>query len=385
MRVQKLLVLICTAGVLCISFFGISFAQSQTERYNTLQKEIEELSAKLSEARNRATTLANQIVYMDNQIRLTTLTIEDTSERINNLEKEITSLSDRIRSLEHSLTNISKLLIDRVVATYKNNQVSLSLTLFTSDGFSEFISRAKYLALVQSHDKKILFEVQSTKADFEEQKRLLEEKKEELDLLTKKLEAQKVSLDQQKQDKQSLLDVTRSDEKKYQELLSRASAERNALEKALHDSIVVGPVKRGDVIGLVGNTGYPGCSDGKHLHLEIRKDDTWIDPANYLNSNTVYDEEIHGNITIGTGDWAWPISNPIRLTQHFGHTPYSWRYKYSGGVHTGLDMVPENDVIRAPADGTLFKSTQNCGASSQIKIVYIEHSNGIVSFYLHVQ
>ena len=159
MRVQKLLVLVCTAIVLCIGLLDITFAESQTDRYNALQKEIEELSAKLSEARNRATTLANQIVYMDNQIRLTSLTIADTSERINNLEEEITSLSDRIRSLEHSLTNISKLLIDRVVATYKNNQVPFSLTLFTSDGFSEFISRAKYLALVQSHDKKILFEV----------------------------------------------------------------------------------------------------------------------------------------------------------------------------------------------------------------------------------
>lgn len=38
-------------------------------------------------------------------------------------------------------------------------------------------------------------------------------------------------------------------------------------------------VKRGDVIGLVGNT---GLSSGPHLHYEVHKDGTPVDPVNYL-------------------------------------------------------------------------------------------------------
>ncbi len=162
-------------------------------------------------------------------------------------------------------------------------------------------------------------------------------------------------------------------------------SEKNALEAALVSGKKVGPVKRGDSIALIGNSGYPGCSTGEHLHLEIRKNNTWVDPANYLSSRTVKDNEKGGSSTLGHGSWDWPIQDPIVLNQHFGHTPYSWRYKYSGGIHTGLDLNSNSSkIIRAPADGTLFSATQSCG-SSMINIKYIEHGDGVISFYLHVQ
>ena len=38
-------------------------------------------------------------------------------------------------------------------------------------------------------------------------------------------------------------------------------------------------VKQGQVIGLCGSTGW---SSGPHVHFEIRKDGTFVDPAPYL-------------------------------------------------------------------------------------------------------
>ena len=91
-------------------------------------------------------------------------------------------------------------------------------------------------------------------------------------------------------------------------------------------------------------------------------------------------------LRIGTGSWDWPLEGDVIVTQRFGKTPWSWRYTYSGGIHTGVDMVSNSStVIRASADGTMYSSTQTCGDTSIIKIKYIEQNDGIVSFYLHVQ
>ena len=49
--------------------------------------------------------------------------------------------------------------------------------------------------------------------------------------------------------------------------------------------LVVGdPIKVGDFIGLVGNT---GASYGAHLHLEIRIGDVPVDPFAWLSAHSV--------------------------------------------------------------------------------------------------
>ena len=213
-----------------------------------------------------------------------------------------------------------------------------------------------------------------------------EQKKTEQEKLKRQLENESRELARQKKEKQVLLTETRSSEAVYQSLLAQALAEKQALDRAIIEGVKIGTVSKGDPIALVGNTGWPAYSTGDHLHFEVRKNNSWVDPASYLSSKTIYDEQTQSNWTVGAGNWDWPLQDPIRLTQRFGHTPWSYRYNYSGGIHTGFDMLSSNNkVIRAPSGGTLFSSSQSCGSASIIKIKYIEHGDGIVSFYLHVQ
>lgn len=337
-----------------------------------IQDKINCLNTKVTQLSTQSKTLKNQIAQFDTQIRLTTLKIADA-------ESKIGLLGGRIDQLEGSLVDLTKAFSGRALETYKMSRFTEGVLFLASAGdLSDAVSRFHYLQKIQEADRNLLTRLQTAQTTYKGEK-------EDQETLQAELKKQQATLNTQKVAKNSLLTATKNDEAKYQTLLAQALAEKAAIEKALVSGVKVGPVKAGDAIAMVGNSGYPSCSTGKHLHFEVRKDNKWVDPAPYLQNKTINDEEKGGTASIGSGNWQWPLSDTIRLTQHFGHTPWSWRYSYAGGNHTGFDMVSTgSDVIKAPADGNLFKSSEACG-SSKINIVYIEHGNGVVTFYLHVQ
>jgi len=370
---KKILLLSLFLLSLLLGRFTVILADD-CDSVSPIQEKINCLSGKVDQLSSQAKTLKGQIAQFDAQIKLTTLKITDT-------ESKIQLLGGRIDQLEVSLNDLTDAFASRAVETYKLSKFENNFFfLMSATDITDAVSRYHYLQKIQEEDRSLLGRLQEAQTTYQGQKS-------DQETLQAQLKTQQANLNTQKIAKNSLLKATQNDESKYQSLLSQALAEKSAIEKALVSGVKVGPVKAGDAIALVGNSGAPGCSTGKHLHFEVRKDNVWVDPSSYLQNKTVNDEEKGGTANIGSGNWQWPLEDPIRLTQHFGHTPWSWRYSYSGGIHTGFDMISaSSDVIHAPADGNLFKSTQSCGSnSSAINIVYIEHGNGVISLYLHVQ
>lgn len=345
-------------------------------------------------------SMTAQVVYLTTSIQLTATKIEAAKEKIFQIEKDIEDITGKIEKLENSLTRISQVLLDRIVATYRFGEISYLNLLLTSNGFSDLLNRFKYIQKVQSHDRKLLFQIQNSKENFKDQKQQREDKKVELDQAKIQLEKEQITLAVQKKEKELFLETTKNSEVRYRQELDAARREAEGIQKAasiLSSAGVSKRVNKGDVIGVMGNTGF---STGAHLHLAIYNlnepdlnkfnfNSGYENPFNILSGRELtFDptscDDVSPNEktrkTVGNGSWDWPMSNPS-ISQCYGHTPWSWRYQ--SGIHNGVDMYDDaNTLIKAIDSGNAYTYR---GGQSAGNGVFIFHDNGKMSLYWHMQ
>jgi len=359
-------------GVSAQACDGLSDVYARIDCY---EKELGRLSA-------QSKTLSNQIAQFDAQIRLTTLKISQT-------EEKIVLLGGRIDQLEASLDALSNAFSSRAVETYKMARVGDAfLILISAPDLTGAVSRFHYLQKIQEADRDLLSRLQAAQTTYQGEKT-------DQETLQAELEKQKANLDRQKKDKANLLAITKNDEKRYQTLLAQALAEQGAIKRAISQALELlkngggEPVSAGTTIALIGNSGAPDCSSGSHLHFTILENDSVLDPAGKLkNIPVIWNNEPDGPFNF-TGDWDWPISSP-RITQGFGMTYYARLGWYRGNIHDGIDMTSGDLAIRAPKPGRIVRGTTTCDSPSvagvsQLKYVAIGHDNGVITVYLHVQ
>lgn len=346
--------------------------------------------SKIRENQGQQKTLASTIAYLDNKVYLILSQIEKTETDITTLEEEINVLDVKISNLDINLNDVSRLLISRVGESYKRASFNPTIHLLTSGGLTDFFERAKYLKVVQQNDRKLLLELQNARDTNQAQKSQKEQKQLELEDLKKQLANQNADLLQQKSSKQALLEVTKNNEQRYQSLVSEARAELAALLASKFSE--KRNVTKGETIGIMGSTGN---STGPHLHFgvyNLKEGDAFdyfadTNPYDYLSPKTVlFDSQSCDDIgnepitkTVGNGSNVWPMEN-IRVTQCWGHTPYSWTY--SNNFHNGFDIVDPSTIVRATDDGVAYFYRGSSAMGNNIRIF---HPNGKMTLYLHLK
>ena len=342
---------------------------SVSARINCYQDVLERLGS-------QSKTLSNQISQFDAQIRLTTLKIAQT-------EEKIALLSGRIDQLETSLTALTAAFSSRAKETYKMARFSQGFVfLLGSADLNETFSRFHYLTKIQEADRGLLERLQVAQTGYKEEKLSQED-------LQKQLEEQKANLDRQKKEKANLLAVTKNDERKYQQLLASAQAELAVILGQGKESFLRN-VNEGETIGRV-IPSASGCSSGQHLHLEIHQNNQVKDPSDFLRSisfSYAYSPDQYGYYgTVNPhGSWNWPMQEPIVINQGFGSHGFA-RTFYPGGVHNGIDVDSDSSTsVKAVKPGKMYAGTYQCGGRYPGTLLYakVEQSDGIIAWYLHM-
>lgn len=359
--------------------------------------QIEELEKQLSQVKGQEKSLKSQLDLIDGQTKVTSLKIEETNLKIQKLKREINDLSSRIDRISGSLDTLSEILLKRIIQTYKyGNAVSTIDLMFSSHGFAELLERLKYIQVAQAYDKKKLYELQATKIAYNEQKQDKQTRQADAEKLQKDLAVYQSQLAQQKKDKDELLRITKNDEIRYQQEITRLRADAQAILNAISNiGVKIGDVNKGDVIAYQGNTGCvsPPPPGGHHLHFEVYKDakvsgGAIVDVNSGQNIQFKYGEHlVNPRNYLDNGQWAKPLSiYPGGVTMEFGKSSFF-------GPHTGIDIAgPLGSTIHAADKGVVYIAGGSVcdsqmgykpGTTTPARGRVVDHQNGFVTLYWH--
>lgn len=353
----------------------------------------------LNNAQGQEKTLKSQLDYISAQTKLTELKMDEANTQIAKLDLEINDLSTRITRLSSTIDSMTQILLNRIIETYKYSDVTPVDLLFSSHGFSDMLTRLKYIQVAQENDKQVLYRLQATKATYHDQKSDKETRQTQQEKLKKDLEVYQIQLDSQEQQKAKLLAETKNSEAIYQAKITAAQQEAQAILAILNgqgNEVADGPVHTNDVIGHM-IYGPSPCSGGTHVHFEVHQNNSIQDPNNYLASVSFQYLDNDGGKDEGAisphGSWGdWPVFAPIAISQGFGMTPYATGAldgirHYNGGPHTGIDMITSTGslAVKSVHDGTKYTG-QLIGVCTGGPLHYmkVDHGDGISSYYLHV-
>ncbi len=346
------------------------------EKLKKLADEISQYETELSKLKGQAGTLSNQIAQFDAQIRLTTL-------RVNQTEEKITLLGGRIGQLQTSLESLSKAFSTRVAYSYKMSRIHEPfLMLITSPNLSSAFSSYEYLKRIEEADRSLLVRLQDAQVSYVEQKK-------DQEVLQKQLEDQKATLNSQKTAKNALLIQTKNDEKKYQSLLASAKSEFEAIQAIVAgkgQETPSGKVSEGQRIASI--IQGPSCnSSGSHLHFMVAENGNTLNPFSYLKSGIAFNNDSGGDPFNPSGGWEWPIAAPIDYNQGYGVT---WCVKYGTcgriySMHNGIDIMSPNSEVKAVKSGSLFRGSYTGSSGCRLRYVRVDHDDSSYdTFYLHI-
>lgn len=345
--------------MLVVSLLAVPFvnADKYSNQINELEKQNQDAEEHVHELIFLADDIEGVIAELQANIDKLQVKIAENQQKSDQLKVDIAEA-------EKELAYQKDVLGKNIKAMYLEGQITTLEMLATSKDLSQFVDKQQYRDVVKNKIKDQVDEITALRLQLKTQREEVEELIRQDQQLREEIAAQKSEqnrlLQLNYQEQAEFNQKIAQNNKKITELREAQAALYRAINNGLYRSAPAGPVSGGDIIGNVGNT---GLSSGAHLHLEVRKNSSTVDPAPYIKYNPVQGSYV-------TQPYNWP--NPI----------------YYSGYHPGIDYSYGDGAIRAIDGGQLY-----LGCSDDILgtvnnsygyVAIIEHPGGHVSIYGHM-
>jgi murein DD-endopeptidase MepM/ murein hydrolase activator NlpD len=346
------LIVVLTIGILSLVSINVSAApadeikqkiDTRSEEIKKLEAEIKQYEGELDTTSKQARTLENTIKTYDLSIKKFATDINLTGRRIDEKTATLEELAAEISLKETSMERTKRALSLLIKQLDAAEATTLLEAMLSHDTLGEFWDKADGMQRLEGALRDELGDLRLIREQLANVKGKEEGEHTKLVTLKRDLDGKKIAVEETKQEKKGLLNVTKNKEQNYKTLLDEKRAQKEAFEREMF---------------------------ALEAALKLA-----VDPSRLPDP--------------GTSALVWPLDKVI-ITQYFGDTSFSKTNPqlYGGKGHNGIDFgAPHGTPIKA-ALAAVVEATGNTdavpGCYSYGKWVLLRHGNGLSTLYAHL-
>lgn len=301
---------------------------SVRSQYNANATEIQALVDKKNAVDQQIALLHDQILNINEQLRIYSQMIADTQERLDEANLKLEWLNRQYK--------------ERIRAMEENGEITYWQVIFQSNSFTDMLDRMNMVDEIAAADTQRLADLQVASANVAENQRILSEEMLDLQDTREQLESSEEMLKVKRTESDDILRELISQQSEFQALLDESEALQN------------------------------------DLMTEIAEKQRELQAAQY--KEELVKMALKGENPPSNATWIEPVS---------GYTissPFGYRKSPTAGAstnHKGVDMAcPSGTPIYATRAGTVTVASYQAGGAGYY--VSINHGDGFASIYMHM-
>ncbi|MDI6734453.1 MAG: peptidoglycan DD-metalloendopeptidase family protein [Patescibacteria group bacterium] len=313
------------------------------EELKKIQEQRENLEKNMEDISQLRNSVQKEIKSIDSNINQLNLSIKANELTIDKLGLELTSLNEETDNLEKKIKNNKQTIIKLLIALQQKDKENLFFAFLKGGNLSEGLAETESITTLNNTLTSSINELKSFQIDLNKKIGTIQIKKESKETEKTNLINRQYIVQDQKNEKNRVLDQTKSQEKIYQDQIAELDKKQEEISKIIED-----------------------------FENELRAS---FDPSPLPIKRA--------------GFLASPVENPI-ITQRYGPTKFAIR-AYRTKTHTGVDFRASlGTPILSVQDGKVIASDNNDRGTSRWnkyqygRYIMIEHENNLTTLYAHL-